>query len=1672
MEQKSCSLFGRCRDRNTGKLTKVSELHRDLVGLGKIQSAFTRQKANKAFYLSQNPKFLDRYQEDLVFTSEDADAEPKLASFFEAAKQTMPEVKMDDIRELLAKKFGEGVYSFDDAYSKMSAFNKQMDGGTLFMGTLIPQEDGKYMFKIVPNSSQEQNALMQVMADRNTADTIIQHLENLGVGVADGVKALYNSKNPSVISKGLLGLITLQGGKEAAAYHIKDLASETGHTIVGMLGEDNKLYQRLKKIIEEQPEVARELLGDEEYARYQGTENATKEFMGHIIGLYLEQWDNINPNSKLKTVGTLIQRMVDWIKSRLHFTNRDYHTALYNAKWTAYNMTKDFMSNNFQGTLENAMSNGGEVLRGDLEIVYGHLTTSLQKLHEMVESSKDFGYRTHKNYSDIFHQLMTDFHEISLMKKEATTTFTEQQIEENASEALMKLINFLVNEMQQTKTLLEFAKNGVDAKGNPISLAERAKVIKYSQQVLNMVNQTLKFKDDYQYIVQDDLKEEIKRVFELLSNTINTISSSASGRQINGNYQDLIDEARKKLALELLVQINGSDFIAISQHVSFKDGKLVKTAAHLKNMSDILDHNQTTSFVSRFIDSLADSPDITNQLIYDIIEQKKHEANIKTLDIKDRLFAMYGDLKKAGISDTRVFYETDSLGHLTGNLISERNWGEWERLYKEDKKKWEDDWYENNKDMFSSKADMYNNAIFLTAFGAWREGWHNDHSVKIELKDADGNPLKYEDGKIKKRWAPVIKTDPQASSKPFDFYNEKWDKLQDNPKAAQWLKEYMKLKQELDSLLPDGSTNALGVRAPQFMGTHTDRLTNAFKGDGSLKRVLGMSMRKYLIHNVAASPADTEYGGENDTYNNDDLHDRNGSVIFTRAHANALKSIERVPMYGVRKLPHMDDLSTDLIHSTLAYAAMATSYNSLSEVADIASQIAETKHAEDKTSTILSWVPIKVNLPTGYHRLVDYLQQQVYNNYADPYLGGAGSKAAKSVSKVTGLVSRLGSVWMLGFNMHSAITNAYTGFNEIWKEAHAGEEFNKRDFIWAINRFWWSWWGGFFQNVCNIAMQKGSIIESTTKLDLFNRMFDIQNENERKFRDYHIQTKGYGLMHGWSYTNLAMLPYSVTDMWMQNISFLAAARHTKLKNKKTGEVCSLYDAYEVVDQGKGKNPKLALRGDAKDWTIFNKNQARLNEIISDKARRGISLTTAEMKAVYQYEKVPDIDPATGEQRKNADGSLKFKVDPKRDPTTGEQMLIDPYVEFDSRQQNRFRTRCRAINNRMHGVYNRGDGGAFQKLAIASMAASMKKYAIGLIDRRFSFARYDFRTGETRQGSTITMGTIIYDCFTAFSLGEESNVRKVLEKYNVPKLRHAVNAAANLVLGITKFMYITTGALGISKLGVDQYLRKQGYSETQITNVRRFWGDIFRPVWIKFIMSFLAPPAPDDDDDDEKSALDYVHAGIQEGVDYILENRLTNWISDKMLDAYIASVKASLFGADATIKDERILTKEYLNNVVKKKNKDKDAHAFSVKSILYYQLYRGLLEQKAYEITRPLSMFQEYKGLTDSALPGLTSLYDISMTAGLVTQAAFPLDEEDLEELSDKDKKKYHDGKEVYTRGNNKYWYKWAKKVLKVGPMRTAETWFNGYASYESMKYYKEPFDKEKYQEGVFNINRR
>ena len=80
-------------------------------------------------------------------------------------------------------------------------------------------------------------------------------------------------------------------------------------------------------------------------------------------------------------------------------------------------------------------------------------------------------------------------------------------------------------------------------------------------------------------------------------------------------------------------------------------------------------------------------------------------------------------------------------------------------------------------------------------------------------------------------------------------------------------------------------------------------------------------------------------------------------------------------MYGVKKLPKIDDLSTDLISSTLAYASMAYSYGCLSEVVEQIEQTSELLK-ERKIKSDTSFFHLKSSQqPSSYNRLQDYIMQ-------------------------------------------------------------------------------------------------------------------------------------------------------------------------------------------------------------------------------------------------------------------------------------------------------------------------------------------------------------------------------------------------------------------------------------------------------------------------------------------------------------------------------------------------------------------------------------------------------------------------------------------------------------------------------------------------------------------------
>lgn len=1647
----SCSIIGHCRDRKTKKLTsKLSQLHRDLLDLGKNNKFFDRRKANKAFFLSQSDKFLEEYDSELIFDSDAADAEPIIASLFEVIHSAIPEVTYGEVRDLLAKKFEEGVYSYSEAIDKMKSFNKEMQGAHTFMGTVKRQADGRYKFEIVYNAIEEQEALMQTIADRNFENIIIKKLERLGIHLEEDSTIAKTSMFFGKIVEGIHGIVKIKQGENITS----DLANVTGFTIIKALGEDNALIKRLLTLADGNPQVIIDLypsiltemqeeLGISDLNELSEDRRA-QELAARLLGKHLMDAKNIKNVGIGKGIKRLLNRILDYVKTKFAITDRDLKQAQYDAKYLAYRTVKDFLGENFQGSL------GITLKQRSSEQLSSKLGDLLKRLDILRDRAKDWGHDTAKAFDDKFSDILTSYNEINRQIKESIgkEALTDADLHAEITKQLVKATRFIVNQIREAQSQLVIVQSGINPlSGEPLKDNECCKIIRMNELLYTEARRLLdeEFDQIREVLVgEDDIKRELLEVQESLREVLYGVRTEyAAAKDLDTeSYNGLIQAAKRKYAVKLLSKINGNQFLVMEQYVSF-DGflKIKRHSNTIINLKEeLLDASKDPPMdtFSRWITSMADSPSIINTLMHIAVEEKRHEANLKTLKAKDKLYDLYQKLRKYGISSTSIFMEKDSQGGYTGNIISERNWGQWELNRKKDYKEWFNSWWEANHGLFNNVREAYNDAIFLEAKGAFLQSWHKKNSTHIETEELDeeGNPIK--------RWVPAISSDEGSEGKTL-YAGEQFNKLKSSTDkkdqlAIKWLEEYMQLKKELDALLPEGATNSYGVRAPQFQGTFVNKLRGAFGGKYTagehIKRVGGVTIGSFILQRLGENPSDTEYGGEHNTYDDDDLLEGE-ELLFSRAHYNAVNSYRRVPIYGVKKFKDPYKVSTDLIHSTLAYASMAYNYECLESIIDEVEVLKESlkkqRVGSDYSVGELQAMGGK-STPGVYGRMVDYVEQQVYNVYCPT----KHRKLYKTMHKVLGLTTRYGSLYFLQFNIHSAITNAFTGFWELFKEAIGNEDFGQKEFWWTIGLYIGYWFTATANNFGRFAMgfkdgYKGSDLESRDRMTLFLKEFDAENDNQREFRDYHIQTPGYQLTKGYSYANIAMLPYSFTDRWMQAVAYIATAKHTKLRNKE-GVECSVWDAYTVKD---GKLVlKTASDGSDAEWKILDKNQKGLMDILHNDIMND-TVSDVLAKAVYKT---------------NDDGSLMFDEE-------GNKILKDIYVPWDIKTQTLFKTNCRGINNRLHGVYNSNDGGAYLGKILGPAFASLKKYAIGLIDRRFTRSRYDARAKKHRQGSTVTIANLTADYM--FTFDKNTLIHMSDREAAMFKL---CKRAANAVLGLGQVLCIVSFA----GAGTANILRRRGYSENQIANIRRFWADNMVPEFLRFLLYIVAPP--DELDDDKGSLL--VKGLLATGA--LKEREIKEYddepwlpkVSDALLSGYIECLKAQkwLFNAapilglpkELTTSDADILTKDYFYYQAGQYTKD---IPFSVKGILTYQLYRLLLEQEAYRIGSPTSLYSlysEYKNLTNSSLMNLSALYD---TVNLLGQLYEHKTVEELDALAQKKgetiyKKYTDDGQELYTKGINNYFRKGAMHAIKISPFRTGAMWVYGHQSKRSQAFWR------------------
>lgn len=645
------------------------------------------------------------------------------------------------------------------------------------------------------------------------------------------------------------------------------------------------------------------------------------------------------------------------------------------------------------------------------------------------------------------------------------------------------------------------------------------------------------------------------------------------------------------------------------------------------------------SSFDRWLDSMADSSDYMLKVMDQAVKKSKEQARSRTIDVMKQLQAATIKLEKAGIKNTDWMFERDSKGNLSGNYISEIN----QALFKE-----------KVREMFKSLNEKYGkNPVGENAekYKKERQAWFDANMEIVNGKKV-----------------------PKMSI----YGNKQYQRL--NAAQKEYYDTVMNIKSQLDSYLPEKYTT----------------LTNAVK------------IRKDLLERVKSS--DGVRSGAKQIWKSikDEFIRRTDDVDFgDRATVKDFEGneVQTLPIYftKLKEGESANDLSTDIVSTLTAYAAMANDFDEMNKVIDVLElgrdllrerQVIQTQGGKplvEKFKAVGRKVESKLTkegeATRFVQRLNDFFEMQVYGRYmADE---GTFGKTNIDKGKVANFVNRVTSMNNLALNVLSGISNIATGKVMMRIESFAGEFFNEKNTITADRIYG--------QSLPAYLAEIGNRVK-TSKLALWDELFNVMQEYEQDVREVNFDRKTwFSRMFG---TSTLFFMNNAGEHWMQNRTSLALADAYKMK-APNGKIVSLWDAMEVVPIDKN-NKKLGAK--------------------------------LQLKQGY----------------KKADGS---------------DFTQDDIIKFSRRSA--------AINQRMHGIYNKADRSAMQRLAIGRMGIMFRKWIKPSLNRRFKSASYNYDLDAWTEGYYRTSGRFLLQLArdlreTQFNIAARWNELTSTEKANIKR----------------------------------------------------------------------------------------------------------------------------------------------------------------------------------------------------------------------------------------------------------------------------------------------------------------
>lgn len=1394
--------------RSDGSIVE-SKLFKDL-----LHYTPSRAETKEHYAVATNKEFLERVADRAEF---DENGEITFDSYREIVGME-ENTKLVDI---LSKDVGAGVYDYNEAIGRLSSFNRDNPYRKTYMATLSYDKDGKYRLSIVKRTQAQESRLESLIHKQSLQDRIMFYLNRAGVSVEflkEGSRegGRYSTENAEQTSDGLYQLIKIAHGEHVT----EDLAEEAGHFAIGALG-DNPLVSRLQSLLTE--DVQKAILGDKYDDKALGP-NPSREVAGVLVGRALQNGiDNKMAWQKLAN------RIANFAKKVFYkLKHNEVKTAMLEAKQLAEQVAKGFASPHFTGNVETALNTKETLYSAKPSMNVKTYREVVQRLRTAV---KELQAIAKDDFSNMMKGIQANA-EVGKGNINVPGVLGDNLALDGIAEAIYDILDLCGPGKEVTELLDSIDFDNLDNFLDGIS--ENGRKLR---QVRVFLNNSLAI----QKIVQEALSNVAE---EKLTGPLDNINLLSTGgllsvnlrkilrelEQLNNNLSEDLTNREFQFFSRFLQEYYGEKYITYSTRVVFKKqgGRLVykpvKVDGVTVTIKDEVDKKLRSleddiGIFSRYLASMSNSSDLVGQIVDKVVKQTGKTADAMTNQTFDDLRILRERLKKLGYSNTTFLYEKGRNGKLTGNILSDKNWGDWE---------------EDRHDFIESEREAFKKA---------NPNLESLTEMEIALKWAE-----WLDPKIKE-WNDSHSTYDEDLERyvPNDSYhNPEFDRvIPEGSELRKWYYDYMQIKHGLDALLPEGSTTP--VRMPQFRGTFINKLQNRkmFEGTG---RAFRHTLRSSLRDTFCETSEDTDYGSLQ-TYNSEDESLLHSEIEYEKEKMN------RIPIYGINKLTKeeqytttekdangndvqvkrsrrvvdMGDLSTDLFHTTLAYASMVNNYAGLDRIVDVLEvghsvlnerKVAGVKREADRDNDKKS---------RAYTRYLKYLEKQVYGVSMKKITFGK-----LVLNKLVGVTTRLGAYMFLGGNVHGGMVNLGTGWIEIFKEAMAGEEFDLKDWRKANGDYFGSFVDNFGSNIADFGR-----LDADNKMALLIRRWDILGENRQNYKDFETR-------HSWAFNAIGkswFLPYKAGEHYMQSIPYLALANHIKLWHEVDGklEEISLIDLFEKVDNenatiGKQKKGQTIQ---VKEGVFFKspENQAeyKMIESILGKLKPNslvsVKLTQEELDYLAKNNlKIQDTDNTIRRLKENQDSLI--------------------WTEDD---EAKFVNKAREVTIRLHGIYNNYDKVALSQNIWGNAFLAMKGWALGMAERRFSSDHYNIALGHNVEGSITTMLKVWASCGL-----DRGNFWNAVRATILP---FGKNAEANFM--------------------------KCGFSANQWKNMKRNFGD-YLAIGLLALLKSLTKMPPDDDKDDEyykalygsnwkeykKAAKKEAEGNVAKGIIYYFANRLS------------------------------------------------------------------------------------------------------------------------------------------------------------------------------------------------------